>query len=53
MQALPKRSAQLAAGERLKVDRIACPWLIVRFIDEEPEFLFVPSIQANPRCCAA
>jgi len=28
--------------ERPKVDRIACPWLIVRFIDKEPEFLFVP-----------
>lgn len=28
--------------ERPKVDRIACPWLIARFIDREPEFLFVP-----------
>jgi hypothetical protein len=28
--------------ERPKVDRIACPWLIARFIDKEPEFLFVP-----------
>lgn len=28
--------------ERPKIDRIACPWLIVRFIDESPEFLFVP-----------
>ena len=25
-----------------KVDRIACPWLIKRFIDPEAEFLFVP-----------
>ena len=24
------------------VDRIACPWLITRFIDNEAEFLFVP-----------
>ena len=24
------------------IDRIACPWLIARFIDQEPEFLFVP-----------
>ena len=23
------------------IDRIACPWLIARFIDEQPEFLFV------------
>lgn len=28
--------------ERPKIDRIACPWLIARFIDREPEFLFVP-----------
>jgi len=24
------------------VDRVACPWLITRFIDNEAEFLFVP-----------
>jgi hypothetical protein len=29
--------------ERPKIDRIACPWLIARFIDESPEFLFVPA----------
>lgn len=29
--------------ERPKIDRIACPWLIVRFIDETPEFLYVPA----------
>jgi protein-tyrosine-phosphatase len=28
--------------ERARVDRIACPWLITRFIDPKPEFLFVP-----------
>jgi hypothetical protein len=28
--------------ERPKIDRIACPWLIVRFIDREAQFLFVP-----------
>jgi hypothetical protein len=28
--------------ERPKIDRVACPWLIARFIDEEAEFLFVP-----------
>ena len=27
--------------ERPKIDRIACPWLIKRFIDEDPEFLYV------------
>ena len=29
--------------ERPKIDRIACPWLIARFIDNEPEFLYVPA----------
>jgi hypothetical protein len=29
--------------ERARVDRIACPWLITRFIDKEPTFLFVPA----------
>jgi protein-tyrosine-phosphatase len=29
--------------ERARVDRIACPWLISRFIDPKPEFLFVPA----------
>jgi len=29
--------------ERPKIDRIACPWLVERFIDKAPEFLFVPS----------
>lgn len=29
--------------ERPKIDRIACPWLIARFIDREPEFLYVPT----------
>jgi hypothetical protein len=28
--------------ENANVDRIACPWLIRRFIDPEAEFLFVP-----------
>ena len=29
--------------ERPKIDRVACPWLISRFIDREPELLFVPA----------
>lgn len=29
--------------EHPKIDRIACPWLIARFIDQAPEFLYVPS----------
>ena len=27
------------------VDRVACPWLITRFVDSEAEFLFVPTSQ--------
>ena len=27
------------------VDRVACPWLIARFVDNEAEFLFVPKNQ--------
>lgn len=30
--------------ERPKIDRIACPWLIARFIGEAPEFLYVPGV---------
>lgn len=29
--------------ERPKIDRIACPWLIARFIDQRPEFVFAPA----------
>jgi len=29
------------------VDRVACPWLIKRFIDSEAEFLFVPKSQVT------
>lgn len=29
------------------VDRVACPWLIKRFVDNEAEFLFVPSSQVK------
>lgn len=37
--------------ERLKIgpeiDRIACPWVIARFIDDAPEFLLVPADEAS------
>ncbi len=29
--------------EHPRIDRIACPWLISRFIDEQAEFLYVPA----------
>jgi hypothetical protein len=28
--------------ERVKVDRVACPWLIRKFVDKHAEFFFVP-----------
>jgi hypothetical protein len=33
--------------ERPKIDRIACPWLIARFIDAAPEFLYVPAAEVT------
>ena len=29
--------------EHVKVDRVACPWLIKKFIDQDAEFIFVPA----------
>jgi len=31
--------------ERVKVDRVACPWLIKKFVDPQAKFLFVPADQ--------
>lgn len=31
--------------ERPKIDRVACPWLIARFIDNDSQFVFVPADQ--------
>jgi hypothetical protein len=28
--------------EKIKVDRVACPWLIWHFVDPQAEFLFLP-----------
>jgi len=40
----PKEAAsRWVTRERPKIDRIACPWLVSRFIDPEAEFLYVPS----------
>ena len=40
----PKEAAtRWVTRERPKIDRIACPWLIARFIDPEAEFLYVPT----------
>jgi hypothetical protein len=29
--------------EYVKVDRVACPWLIKKFVDKDAEFIFVPT----------
>lgn len=38
----PEAAMQWITRERPKIDRIACPWLITRFIDATPAFLYVP-----------
>jgi AraC-like DNA-binding protein len=35
--------------ERPKIDRIACPWLIKRFVDKEAEFIYVPFAQVEKK----
>ncbi len=36
---------QWVTRSHVHVDRVACPWLIQRFVDNEAEFLFVPKSQ--------
>ena len=36
-------STRWVTRERPKIDRIACPWLIARFVDPEAEFLYAPA----------
>ena len=40
-------STRWVTRERPKIDRIACPWLISRFVDREAEFLYVPTKQVR------
>jgi hypothetical protein len=35
--------------ERPKIDRVACPWLVARFIDRDAEFHFVPPADVSRR----
>ena len=35
--------------ENVKVDRVACPWLIKKFVDPQAEFLFVPANQVESK----
>ena len=40
----PKDAAtRWVTRERPKIDRIACPWLVARFVDPDAEFLYVPA----------
>jgi hypothetical protein len=40
-----RRPARWVTRERPKIDRIACPWLVRRFVDPDAVFLFVPTAQ--------
>ena len=48
LAAKPKgASTRWVTRERPKIDRIACPWLVRRFVDPEAEFLYVPTPQVR------
>ena len=38
-----QRPSRRITRERPKIDRIACPWLVLRFIDPQAEFFYVPT----------
>jgi len=42
---LSEQPSRWVTRERPKIDRIACPWLIRRFIDPRAEFLYVPNAE--------
>ncbi len=42
-QILEKCTTKWITRERVKVDRVACPWLIKKFVDPEAKLLFVPA----------
>jgi len=44
-QLLQHSHSKWVTRERPKIDRIACPWLIRRFIDPRAEFLYVPAAE--------
>ena len=35
--------------EKVKADRVACPWLIKKFVDPQAEFIFVPANQVEAK----
>jgi hypothetical protein len=44
---LPLKPMKWITREKIKVDRVACPWLIKKFIDSQAEFIFVPVEQVE------
>ncbi len=40
-------STRWVTRERPKIDRVACPWLVSRFVDPDAEFLYVPTSQVK------
>jgi rhodanese-related sulfurtransferase len=48
VMAKPKdASTRWVTRERPKIDRVACPWLIRRFVDPDAEFLYVPAAEVK------
>jgi rhodanese-related sulfurtransferase len=43
----PNAATRWVTRERPKIDRIACPWLVRRFIDSGAEFLYVPAAEVK------
>jgi rhodanese-related sulfurtransferase len=43
----PNAATRWVTRERPKIDRIACPWLVRRFIDPGAEFLYVPAAEVK------
>ena len=44
-----RRNMKWITREHVKVDRVACPWLIKKFVDKDAEFLFVPARPGDGR----
>jgi hypothetical protein len=45
-------STRWVTRERPKIDRIACPWLVSRFVDRDAEFLYVPTTEVRNTAAA-
>jgi hypothetical protein len=44
----PAQPSRWITRARPKIDRVACPWLILRFIDPRAQFFYVPTEQVFP-----